>query len=85
MATEDAGTARHWIVAIIAAAIVLAALLIFGGRKDEPPPTPASSQQTTPSLAIIYLDAAQPSLAAGRERPVIWSYDWSQRCRTDRP
>ena len=48
MATEDAGTARHWIVAIIAAAIVLAALLIFGGRKDEPAPAPAAGQQTTP-------------------------------------
>jgi ABC-type histidine transport system ATPase subunit len=48
MATENAGTARHWIVAIIAAAIVLAALLVFGGRKDEPPAAPASSEQTTP-------------------------------------
>jgi hypothetical protein len=48
MATERTGTARHWIVAIIAAAIVLAALLIFGGRKDEPAPAPAAGQQTTP-------------------------------------
>ena len=48
MATESAGTARHWIVAIIAAAIVLAGLLIFGGRKDEAPPVPAATQQTSP-------------------------------------
>ena len=46
MATEDAGTARHWIVAIIAAAIVLAGLLIFGGHPDEPP-APAPASQST--------------------------------------
>jgi hypothetical protein len=44
MASEGPGTARHWIVAIIAAAIVLAGLLIFGGRPDEPSaPAPAAT------------------------------------------
>jgi hypothetical protein len=45
MASEGPGTARHWIVAIIAAAIVLGGLLIFGGRPDVlPAPAPASQQ-----------------------------------------
>jgi hypothetical protein len=38
MAADAPGTARHWIVAIIAAAIVIGGLLIFGGRQDAPPP-----------------------------------------------
>ena len=46
MASEGAGTARHWIVAIIAAAIVLAGLLIFGGRQLPPLAPPTADQQT---------------------------------------
>jgi hypothetical protein len=46
MGSEAPGTARHWIVAIIAAAIVLGALLIFGGRPDAPPPQAPANQQT---------------------------------------
>jgi hypothetical protein len=45
MGSEGPGTARHWIVAIIAAASVLAGLLIFGCHPDEPSalaPAPAS-------------------------------------------
>ncbi|MGH6928444.1 MAG: hypothetical protein ACREEV_09020 [Dongiaceae bacterium] len=39
MAAADApGTARHWIVAIIAAAIDIGGLLMFGGRQTAPPP-----------------------------------------------
>jgi hypothetical protein len=45
MASDAPGTARHWIVAIIAAGIVLAGLLIFGGHPDQTPPA-APSQQT---------------------------------------
>ena len=70
MAQEGAGTARHWIVAIIAAAIVLAALLIFGGRKDESPPTPASSPADD-TLAILYLGAGQ-TFACCPPRAVPW-------------
>ena len=48
MASEGPGTARHWIVAIIAAAIVLAGVLIFGGRPNEPSaPAPAATTQPT--------------------------------------
>jgi hypothetical protein len=48
MASDSPGTARHWIVAIIAAAIVLAGLLIFGGRPNESPaPAPAAATQPT--------------------------------------
>jgi hypothetical protein len=46
MASDGPGTARHWIVAIIAAAIVLGAFLIFGGRPDEAP-APAATQETS--------------------------------------
>jgi len=46
MVSEGPGTARHWIVAIIAAAIVLGALLIFGGRPDAPTAPAPASQQT---------------------------------------
>ena len=38
MAADAPGTARHWIVAIIAASIVIGGLLIFGGRQHAPPP-----------------------------------------------
>jgi hypothetical protein len=47
MAADGPGTARHWIVAIIAAAIVIAALLIFGGRQaDTPQPAPPPQAPT---------------------------------------
>jgi hypothetical protein len=48
MGSEGPGTARHWIVAILAAAIVLAGLLIFGGHPNEPTaPAPAPASQPT--------------------------------------
>jgi len=46
MASEGPGTARHWIVAIVAAAIVLAGLLIFGGRPETPTAPSSTNQQT---------------------------------------
>lgn len=46
MAADGTGTARHWIVSIIAAAIVLAGLLIFGGREPGPPAATTAGQQT---------------------------------------
>jgi hypothetical protein len=42
-----AGTARHWIVAIIAAAIVLGGVIFFGGNPNETPPVPMATEAQT--------------------------------------
>jgi hypothetical protein len=48
MAADAPGTARHWLVAILAAAIVIGGLLMFGGRQNVPAPAtmepPAQTQ-----------------------------------------
>jgi hypothetical protein len=48
MAADGPGTARHWIVAIIAAAIVIGGLLMFGGRQNAP--VPATMEQPNQSM-----------------------------------